>query len=87
MLAYLALEPNKLHQRWRLAALLWPEVGDKQVLKVCALPLSIAPGVGRGCPNLSRQLLTVNRQAVRFNTDADVAVQSDVMAFRFRLAT
>lgn len=88
LLAYLVLEPNKPHQRWRLAALLWPEVGDKQARESLRTTLyQLRQALEDAAPNLSRQLLTVNRQAVRFNTDADVAVQSDVVAFRARLAT
>ncbi|HRW08997.1 MAG TPA: BTAD domain-containing putative transcriptional regulator, partial [Caldilineaceae bacterium] len=83
LLAYLALEPNKPHQRWRLAGLLWPEVGDKQARESLRTTLyQLRQALDGAAPNLSHQLLTVNRQAIRFNTDADVAVQSDVIAFR-----
>ncbi|MEZ4621203.1 MAG: winged helix-turn-helix domain-containing protein [Caldilineaceae bacterium] len=87
LLAYLALEPNKPHQRWRLASLLWPEVGDQQARESLRTTLyQLRQALDGAAPNLSRQLLTVNRQMVRFNTDADVAVEIDVMAFRTHLA-
>ncbi|MCB0222151.1 MAG: hypothetical protein KDI02_00530 [Anaerolineae bacterium] len=87
LLAYLALEPARSHPRQALAALLWPEVTDKQALQSLRTALYyLRQTLDRTAPGLSRQLLTVTHHTVCFKTEAEVRVITDVINFQTQLA-
>lgn len=93
LLAYLALEPNQPHQRRTLAGLLWPKVTDKHALENLRTTLyRLRQSLDGAYPDLSRKLLTVTRQTIQFNTEAQdtddtlVSAHTDVIYFQTLLA-
>ena len=83
LLAYLALESNRPHNRVALQALLWPELSAssaKNALRVMLYRLRAA--LEEVAPGSSNQLLTITRQSVQLNRDA---ASVDVLEFQSRM--
>lgn len=84
LLAFLAIESDRPHNRAALQALLWPELsatGAKNALRVTLYRLRTA--LDEAVPASSDQLLTITRQSVQLNRDA---VDVDVLDFQSRMA-
>ena len=68
LLAYLALEPGRVHSRRELAALLWPEQEESQALSNVRNSLHrLQKTLDNAAPNLSEQVLTITRQTIQLN--------------------
>ncbi len=87
LLIYLTLEPDQPHQRRTLAGLLWPEVSDKQALESLRTTLyRLRKTLDKVSPGLSKMLITVTHQTIRFNTSTTMQVQTDVTYFQTLIA-
>ncbi len=87
LLMYLALQPDQPHQRRTLTGLLWPDVADKQALESLRTTLyRLRKALDKVSPDLSKTLITVTHQTIRFNTSTAIKVQTDVIYFKTLLA-
>ena len=78
LLAYLAVEAQRLHRRDSLAALLWPDWPDKQARKNLRYALSnLRSAIGDR--EAEPAYLDITRETIQFNTDSDQMV--DVVEF------
>ncbi|MEM7127833.1 MAG: BTAD domain-containing putative transcriptional regulator [Chloroflexota bacterium] len=70
LLAYLALEPQQ-HARTSLAALLWPNIGEKYAkINLRNTLHRLRQALDRAAPGAADQLLTVTRTSIQFNIDS-----------------
>ena len=79
LLAYVAVESDRPHQRAFLATLLWPEQPDEHARHSLRQALSTLRRM-IGDPPESPPILTISRDAITFNRDCDC--QLDVEEFR-----
>jgi DNA-binding SARP family transcriptional activator/predicted ATPase len=84
LLAYLAVEADRLHRRETLAGLLWPDWLDRDALGNLRYALSdlrkvIGDRAGADGPEAGRPFLLVTRDTLQFNTASDYWL--DVAAF------
>jgi predicted ATPase/DNA-binding SARP family transcriptional activator/Tfp pilus assembly protein PilF len=71
LLAYLAIEQGRPHRREALAALLWPDLPDRQARGNLRLSLHrLRQTLDKASTNLSDSLLTITRTTVQWQPDA-----------------
>ena len=83
LLAYLAVESGRPHQRAKLAALLWPDWSDSEALK------NLRPTLAKtrkllGDPDAEQPFLLVTHRSLQFNTNSSFTL--DVMQFTHAIA-
>ena len=84
LLAYLAVEVQRVHRRDSLATLLWPEWSDKEArsnLRYALSDLRNAIGDRQAEP----AYLSITRETIQFNTDSEHSI--DVLDFTSRLSS
>jgi DNA-binding SARP family transcriptional activator len=78
LLAYLAVESDRAHSREKLAALLWPEMPDREARNNLRSALSNLRQA-LGDLRTSQPFLSINWQAIQFDRDRDVVVDVSIL--------